>query len=251
MNEYTDIKEQNHLANIMAIVGLIVMICLLSWLAVQLVRFMPNAFSRLAEVFEDNQQELAERTEEENVVIVNEDEKDEEEVNEETPVVEEEEETPAPTGSDVKPTPTPTPTPTPKPTPVLYKTVVTYKMPVSDPKGYTDLVVAFGAVGEMTSGDRFVAAKYLSEDERSAMQFQVKNIGTKTSGEWHFAARLPDGSTVNSLPQRPLLPNETATLTIAFDGVEGTKDRTVGVDVVGGNDINLKNNGFRVTVDVK
>lgn len=250
MNEYTEIKEQNHLANIMAIVGLIVMICLLSWLAVQLVRFMPNAFSRLAEVFEDNQQELAERTEEENVVIVNEDDEDEEEVDDETPAEEEEETaTSTPTGSDVKPSPTPTPTP--KPTPVQYKTVVTYKKPVSDPKGYTDLAVAFGAVGEMTSNDRFVPAKYLSEDERSAMQFQVKNIGTKTSGEWRFSARLPDGSTVNSLPQRPLLPNETATLTIAFDGVEGNKDRTVGVDVIGGNDINPNNNGFRVTVDVK
>lgn len=248
MNEYTEIKEQNHLANIMAVVGLIVMVCLLAWLAVQLVRFMPNVFSRLAEVFDENQQELAERTDEENVVIVNEDDEDEE-VEEETPEVVEEVETPVPTptGSDVKPTPTPTP----KPTPVQYKTVVTYKMPVSDPKGYTDLVAVFGAVGEMTSGERFVPAKYLSEDERSAMQFQVKNIGTKTSGEWHFTAKLPDGSTINSLPQRPLLPNETATLTIAFDGVEGTKDRTVGVDVIGGNDTNLTNNGFRVTVDVK
>lgn len=248
MNEYTDIPKQNHLANIMAVVGLIVMICLLAWLAVQLVRFMPNVFSRLAEVFEENQQELAERTEEENVVIVNE-EGEQEEAEEETPEVEEEVKEETPAKPEVKPTPAPAPTP--KPAPVYYKTVVTYKTPVSDPKGFTDLVAVFGAVGEMTSNDRFIAAKYLSEDERSAMQFMVKNIGTKTSGEWHFTARLPDGSTINSLPQRPLLPNETSTLTIAFDGVEGNKDRTLGVDVKGGNDVNTGNNGFRVTVDLK
>lgn len=246
MNDYFEMREDNHLANIMAVVGLIVMICLLAWLAVQLVRFIPTTFSRLAEIYDDNQNELADRTDDdENIVIVNEDDEEDEETPE---VVEEEvDETPTPTVPDVKPTPTPAP----KPTPVQYRTVVTYVAPVSDPKGYTDLLATFVAVGEMTSSERFVPAKYLSEDERSAMQFQVKNIGTKTSGEWHFVAKLPDGSTINSLPQSPLKPNETATLTIAFDGVEGNKDRTVGVDVVGGNDINQTNNGFRVTVDVK
>lgn len=242
-------REDNHLANIMAVVGLIVMICLLAWLAVQLVRFIPTTFSRLAEVYDNNRDELADRTDDdENVVIVNEDEEDEEV--EETPGEEEEvDETPAPTGSDMKPTPTPVPTP--KPTPVQYRTVVTYVTPVSNPNGYTDLAATFVAVGKMTSQERFVAANHLEEDERSAMQFKVTNIGTKTSGEWRFAALLPDGSTMNSPVQRPLKPNETATLTIVFDGVDGNKDRKIGVDVTGGNDNNSKNNGFRVTVDVK
>lgn len=248
MNDYYEIRQNDHLANVMAIVGLIVMICLLAWLAVQLVRFIPITFARLAEVYDNNQNELADRTDDENIVIVNEDEEDEEV--DETPEEDGEvDETPTPTPieADSKPTPTPAPSPTL----VQYQTVVTYVTPVSNPNGYTDLSATFVAVGEMTSDERFVPAKHLEEDERSAMQFKVTNIGTKTSGEWRFEALLPDGSTMDSPVQRPLKPNETATLTIVFDGVEGRKDRKVGVDVTGGNDNNSKNNGFRVTVDVK
>lgn len=250
MNEFYIENRQNHLANIMAVVGLIVMICLLAWLAIQLVRFIPTVFSRLAEVYTENQQDLADNSDDDENEVVVVEEGDDEETPEETPEVEEEETpvvTPTPTGSDNKPTPT-----TPKPTtPVLYRPVVTYTIPVSNPNGYTDLLATFVAVGEMTSQERFVAAKHLEEDEDSAMQFKVTNIGTKTSGEWYFAARLPDGDTINSLPQRALKPNETATLTITFEGVDGRKDRVVGVDVTGGNDVNPRNNGFRVTVDVK
>lgn len=250
-------REESPLATFMAAVGLLVMICLLAWLAVQLVRFIPTMFSRLAVVFDENQRQLDERTGDENVVVVTNDD------GEQTPA-DDTDETPAavddkdvsetdtapetPVVADNKPTPT---TSTPKPAPVEYKTVVTYKQPVSDPKGYTDLHVAFVAVGTMTSGDRFVAAPHLEEDERSALQFKVKNIGTKTSAEWRFVAELPDGSTITSLPQKPLLPSETSTLTIAFDGVEGRKDRDLGVSLIIAGDINTADNGFKVKVDVK
>lgn len=248
-------REESPLATLMAAVGLLVMICLLAWLAVELVRFVPTVFSRLATVYEENQRELEERAGEENVVVVNDDSEDKTPADDtddssvdEEDVVDTETTEDVPAVTDTKPTPSPA---TLKPTPVAYQTVVTYKQPVSDPKGYIDLQTAFVAVGTMTGGERFVAASYLKEDERSAMQFKVKNIGTKTSGEWRFVAELPDGSTFTSLPQKPLAPSETSTLTIAFDGVEGRKNRDLGVNLIIAGDMNVANNGFRVKVDVK
>lgn len=249
-------REESQLANIMAAVGLLVMICLLAWLAVQLVRFMPTVFSRLATVFEENQRQLEEETNDGSVVVVGEvesgddestatdeeedpadEESEEEEIEEETP---EDTEDANNTASEPKPT-----------APVEYKTVVTYKTPVSDPKGYSDLLTTFYAVGSMTSNGRFVQTNYLERDEESALQFKVKNIGTKTSTEWHFVAELPDGSTVTSRPQLPLKPSETATLTLVFDGVESRSDDTARISVAGGDDVNPSNNSFKVQIEIR
>ncbi len=253
MNEMN--REESPLANFMAAVGLVVMICLLAWLAVQFVRLVPSVFSKLAAVFEENQRELQEKADDNEVVVVNDGSNDSEgsDIEGETPT----------SGSDTKvddeivkdsdstsvvPESKPT---TPTPAPVTYKTVVTYKQPVSDPNGYVDLFASFAAVGTMTANGRFLAADHLNEDEPGAFQFKVKNNGTKTSGEWRFKIELPNGNEIESQPQRPLGPSETSTLTIAFDGIEDRNDRDISIEVTTNGDINTTNNSFKVRVDVK
>lgn len=245
-------REESPLANFMAAVGLVVMICLLAWLAVQFVRMVPGMFSRLAAVFDENQRELVERSGNENVVIVNDkddevaDDSSSDESDMEDTSTPSEENVETPVVTDTKPT-----TSTPNPAPITYKTVTTYKVPVSDPHGFIDLTTSFVAIGTMTANDRFIAASYIEEDEPAAFQFKVKNNGTKTSGEWRFKIELPNGSKIESEAQRPLGPSETSTLTIAFGGVKDKKNRDISIDVTTSGDVNASNNGFKVRVEVK
>lgn len=250
MNDTTNNGNNEQLVKIMAVVGFVVMVCLLAWLAVQFVRFMPTLFGSLASVFESNQRELEERTDDENVVVVVEDD------NDDVVVIEDEDDTdvivvtPATSTPPVvvaPVTPAPTPTPTPAPQPIQYKTVVTYKTPVSDPNGTTDLAVTFVGVGSLNSGERFVLGA-LPSSGRGAMQFTVKNIGTKTSTEWNFSAKLPNGSTSNSRAQLPLKPNESSTLTIVFEVNDNDEWHSIGATITGGGDINSANNGFSATL---
>lgn len=244
-------QERNELViRFLAILGFVLLVIVLAWLAIQVVRFIPVAFSSLANVFEANQRDLHDRTnEDDNVVVVVEDEtteENEEEVEEavatSTPAV------PETVVTDTKPVATSTTVV--KPTPVQYKTVVTYKTPVSDPNGYTDLQVAFVAVGKLNSNGRFVASDYVEEDEQNALQFTVKNIGTKTSSDWNFSASLPNGGEMNSKNQKPLKPSETSTLTVVFE-MNDSRSNYAEVEVTGGNDKNSANNSFRTKVRVK
>lgn len=249
----TNNQERNEIViRFLAIAGFVLLVIVLAWLAIQVVRFIPVAFSSLANIFEANQRDLHDRTEDdENVVVVVEDETVEEEQEEE---VEEEEVTETPEVPETEETdnkPVATSTSTVKPTPVQYKTVVTYKTPVSDPNGYTDLQVAFAAVGKLNSSGRFVASDYIEEDEQSAIQFTVKNIGTKTSSDWRFVAELPNNGEMTSKTQKPLRPSETSTLTIVFEMDDSNRDRYAEVKVSGGSDINSANNSFRTKVRVK
>lgn len=250
----TNNQERNELfIRFLAIAGFVLLVIVLAWLAIQIVRFVPVAFSSLANIFEANQRDLRDRTnDDDNVVVVNEPtvEEEEKDVEEETPVIPV---TPVVTETEVtdnKPVAT-TSTPTVQPAPIQYKTVVTYKTPVSDPNGYTDLQVAFVAVGKLNSSGRFVASDYVEEDEQNALQFTVKNIGTKTSSDWSFEAELPNGGEMNSKAQLPLKPSETSTLTIVFPMDDSNRDRYVEVRVTGSNDINSANNSFRTKVRVK
>ena len=244
-------NENEWLLRALAIIGFIITVCLLAWLAVQLVRFMPTVFSSLANVFESNQRELDERTDDNgNVIVVRGDSEDESEEGtseDETTVTAPEEEEPV--IATTTPPVTTNPNPTPAPAPVQYKTVKTYKVPVSDPNGFADMQVAFVAVGRVTSEGRFVPTNGLEEGEVGALQFTVKNVGTKTSGEWHFKAELPGSNSMNSKVQKPLKPSETSTLTVVFTP-ESRGNRSATVTVTGGNDDNLSNNSFTKSVEV-
>jgi hypothetical protein len=152
----------------------------------------------------------------------------------------------------VKPTVTPT---TPKPTPTYAGTVgytytTTYKVPVSDPNGFTDLAVKFLGVGTINSKNEFVKKSELEAGEKGALQFEVKNIGTKTSSSWTFEADLPDGSDYDSKTQTALKPNERAVLTIALEDAGDDGSKKFSVKVYGGGDTKTGNNSFSVTVKV-
>jgi hypothetical protein len=249
MNDINSSERNEQMVRVMAVIGFVVLVCLLAWLAVQAVRFIPTAFSSLANIFEANQRDYADQASEDDdnnvVVVVNED--DDESDNEE--VTNDDNKTP---DSVATSTPTTPSTPSqPKPTSVQYKTVVTHKIPVSDPKGKTDLAVSLVAFGYMNASGRFVPQADISDNDHGAIQFVVKNIGTKTSGDWGFVTDLPNDIEMESKVQSPLKPSESSTLTIVFGQVEEDGNHTVDISVKGGNDVNPTNNAFRATLRVK
>lgn len=233
MNDTSNNERNEQMVKVMAVVGFVVLVCLLAWLAVQAVRFIPVVFSSLANVFENNQEQYEEGVNNENPVVVVVEDNDETEVEVEEEV--------ATTTPSVATTTTPVVT-TPKPAPVQYRTVTTYKKPVSDPNGKTDLAVTFVGVGKLTSAGKFVVGE-LPEDSEGAMQFVVKNIGTKTSNEWNFEATLPNGTKMNSKSQKALLPSESSTLTLVFN-MNDEDPHNVGASVTLIGDSNLTNNSF-------
>jgi hypothetical protein len=149
--------------------------------------------------------------------------------------------TPAPDAS----TPTTPITPTTPVTPE-YIQKFTYAVPVSNPNGRTDLVAQYLFVGEILS-NRFIPGA-LAENENGAIQFQVKNFGTKTSKDWSFTVSLPGGGRYESPTQSSLKPNERAVLTVGFNGAN-VNSHTFRVTVTAATDSNRNNNNFsqRVT----
>lgn len=265
MNDIQNNERNEQMVRVLAMVGFVVMICLLAWLAVQAVRFIPTAFSSLATIFEANQRDYADQTgghhpDEENVVVTTGDTDTDADTDIDLIAV-----NTADDGSDTKATApatttisgtnasaaTSTANQAAKPAPVQYKTVTTYKVPVSDPNGYTDLAVSFSAAGSMTAANRFVPNASLDRDDYGAIQFVVKNTGTKTSGTWTFKAELPDGNVLNSKVQSPLKPGESSTLTVVFGNAEKRGNRAIGATVYASGDINAANNSFRTTVSIK
>jgi len=151
---------------------------------------------------------------------------------EETPVAE----TPA--------TPTTPTTPTTPGTPT-YTTEYTYAIPVSDPNGRSDLSVRFLNTGRIV-GNTFVAGT-VDREEEGAIQFEVKNLGTKTSNSWSYESSLPTGGRFESTAQTSLKPNERAVITIGFPaGSSATHTFTVDIESTG--DSASLNNQFSQTV---
>jgi hypothetical protein len=141
--------------------------------------------------------------------------------------------------------PTPTVT-TPKPAhPIVTAPTYTFTyLPVSDSKGFTDLVVTYLGIGQKNSAGQFVNNGLLYKDVAGAIQFSVQNIGTKTSADWTFATKLPGDVAYTSTNQAPLKPNEKATLLIAFPAVTDTDLQKFSIEVKVSDDKNLKNNSI-------
>jgi hypothetical protein len=132
--------------------------------------------------------------------------------------------------------------------PIVTEQVIT-RMPVSDPNGFVDLKMTYLGVGEIT-GNSFTPSATIDNDERGALRFEVRNIGTKTSDDWTFEVLLPTGMTFESDEQTPLKPNERATITVGFDTFNetGTQDIEGSVDV--DDDTNNSNDSFEWSVRV-
>lgn len=148
----------------------------------------------------------------------------------------------------VTPKPTATSTPT-KPKP-QYVTNVTYSVPKSDPNGYTDLQVTFLGVGTLR-GSTFILTPSLSRNESGAIRFVVKNIGTKTSNDWHYVANLPSDVSYTSKDQAPLKPQEEAIITVSFLGADRVGLEKFAVTAETTSDRNNQNNSFTWAVNVK
>ena len=123
----------------------------------------------------------------------------------------------------------------------IYEQEFVYEIPVSNPDGRTDLSTRFLGVGEI-KGSRFIEGP-VEQDESGAIQFEVKNLGSKTSEEWTFKVSLPTGGYYESEEQKPLKPNEAATITIGFN--TGSDDKhTFKVEIEEETDRNSRNDQF-------
>jgi hypothetical protein len=136
-----------------------------------------------------------------------------------------------------------TPEPTTPTTPTEPTTTVeyTYALPTSNPNGFVNLRAMYLNVGAVVN-NRFVVDN-LEQDSDGAIQFEVKNIGTKTSDDWTFTVVLPNGSQYESETQTPLKPNERAVLTLGFI-TDDDKSHTFEVEVETDDDIQVSNNRF-------
>ncbi len=156
---------------------------------------------------------------------------------------------PKPTATTTKPAATTTKPVAPKPTTPTYVQTPVYGIPTSNPNGFTDLAVSFIASGIM-SGNTFKNTALIDNDETGAIQFAVQNLGTKTSNEWTYSAKLPNGETYTSPKQAVLKPNERAVITIGFtvSGMTGVKRYGTTINV--SPDSNPRNNQFETAVAV-
>lgn len=154
---------------------------------------------------------------------------------------------------ETKPTVVTTPTQKPEvtkpvvttPTPT-YKQEYVYTIPTSDPNGKTDLSASFINIGRIT-GNTFFAGT-VKQDDKGAIQFEVKNYGTKTSANWTYTVSLPDGDTYTSSTQTPLKPNEQAIITVGFP-TNDKSTHTFKIEVKESTDKNLLNNKFSKVVN--
>ncbi len=161
------------------------------------------------------------------------------------PVDEEDSETDTTSASPVTPSKTPVYT-AGKPVTV---TKYVYVTPTSDPKGKVDLQVTFLGIGTI-HGKTFVSASSIDADDQGALQFEVKNVGTKTAEDWSYVAELPSDITYKSGDQKSLKPNERAVITLGFTGIEDDGSEKVSVEVTAKNDVKDSNDEFSKTVKV-
>lgn len=168
----------------------------------------------------------------------------------ETPTPEPVVATPTPTPTPVKPVVTKPTTPVIKPTPVPVVTKPILTIPVSNPNGFTDIAIRSLGAGTI-SDNRFVNVGTLNRGEDGAIQFEIKNSGTKTSQPFTFVANLPDGTTYNSPVQTALKPNERAVITLGFTTTDEKDIKSFSARVTTSGDTNTQNNSFSAAVTVK
>ena len=137
-----------------------------------------------------------------------------------------------------------TPRPT-KPAPVVETPTYTYALPVSNPNGFTDLATRFLNVGEINNNKFMVGT--IARNDSGAFQFEIKNIGTKTSEPWGYTVTLPDGDIYTSPKQAALKPNERAVISLGFDTPD--KASYTFVVVLKVEDKVSANNSFKKVVD--
>lgn len=133
----------------------------------------------------------------------------------------------------------------PEQTQSTYTQEYIYTIPVSNPNGRTDLGTVYRGAGIIV-GNTF-SEGLIKRNKSGAIQFEVKNYGQKTSGDWTFQVALPDGTTYTSSSQEPLKPNERALLTIGFTATDATQHTFI-VTVKESTDHNVLNDRLKEVV---
>ncbi len=128
----------------------------------------------------------------------------------------------------------------------VYEQEFVYTIPTSDPNGRTDLATKFIQTGAIVGNTFF--ADSIMQGEDGALQFEVKNYGSKTSDEWSYTVSLPNGSTYKGEDQTPLKPNERAVITIGFPATDKATHTFV-VTIDEPTDSNTLNDAFQQTVN--
>ncbi len=136
-------------------------------------------------------------------------------------------------------------------TPSTKQTYTTYTYyPQSDPHGFTDLTLHTQGIGIIENGT-FIQSGTYSNNTLNALIIDIENVGTKTSNEWNFTTRLPDGTVYTSPAQIPLKPKEHAVFTLTFSvNVRSGKTITTSSTVFTQNDVRTENNYSSVNVVV-
>lgn len=120
---------------------------------------------------------------------------------------------------------------------IVHRPVTTTGVTVSDPNGDIDLELTILATGilDRSRNREFVERDEVDGNDTVAVKFQVKNIGTKSSGEWWYRAELPtdSGFTYDSEEQLELKPGERMEFVLAFTDIEddrGTAEVEIEID---------------------
>lgn len=142
---------------------------------------------------------------------------------------------------------TETPVVAEKPAPVVAET----PKPIAQ-ETFTDLSVTILGSGMLQDGV-FVPTKNFGRDLNNAIRFDVKNIGTKTSGSWSFTTVLPSGEVYTSPVQAPLAPQAHVVFTLGFylDVPEGEVVTFTNTLSITGTDAKAGNNTASLSVVVE
>lgn len=247
---HTSPPTQKLLTKILVIIGFAVTIVAVVWLSIQGIRRLPNAFSSLASMAESIQKyPTTQKTTPPNTTSSSTPNEytHEEEVKEDIGTSTNTQSTEAQnfdteTTNSIQIVSVPE---EPKHTPPAKTTTI---HPYSNPNGYVDLSVITLGSGALRHGTFVLTPRY-DINTRNAIQFTIKNIGTKTSGTWGFETIFPSGNVYESGPQFPLKPHEQVTFTLGFD-LERTRKNFVEIrnTVYTQNDTNSKNNSSVWTV---
>lgn len=129
--------------------------------------------------------------------------------------------------------------------------------PTDTLSGLPDLVVNVNSIGYLAaaSANSFIASSTVPADNRPAIKFTIKNIGTNASGLWRFRASIPTQSffLYQSPPQQSLNPGDSIDYTLGFDQSNRGSNQMISITAnfdhaVG--ESNTNNNSASATVTV-
>jgi len=103
-----------------------------------------------------------------------------------------------------------------------------------NPNGEIDLAIRITETGILDKDtNEFTVTDSMGVSNRGAVQFEVINLGTKTSDEWVFSAVLPTNPayTFNSDKQSRLAPGDRIEFTLGFDSVIHESEGTITIHV--------------------